>query len=55
MNLALWVERAGKSHPQRAAAGTGDRTLRTFGEPHASRLWRARSPIGTVSNRVTTA
>jgi long-chain acyl-CoA synthetase len=32
MNLALWLERAGKSHPQRAAVGVGGRTLRTYGE-----------------------
>src|SRR5712692_6413099 len=32
MNLALWLERAGKSHPDRPAVGLGARVLRRYGE-----------------------
>jgi len=32
MNLALWLERAGKSHPDRPAVGVGTRVLRSYGE-----------------------
>jgi long-chain acyl-CoA synthetase len=32
MNLALWLERAGKSDPQRPALGLGTRVLRSYGE-----------------------
>ena len=32
MNLALWLERAGKADPQRPALGIGPRVLRTYGE-----------------------
>jgi long-chain acyl-CoA synthetase len=32
MNLALWLERAGKSHPDHPAVGLGTRTLRSYGE-----------------------
>lgn len=31
MNLALWLERAGKSHADRPAIGYGDRVLRDYG------------------------
>jgi long-chain acyl-CoA synthetase len=39
MNLALWLERAGKEEPQRPALGTGPRVLRTYAET-ASRVAR---------------
>jgi long-chain acyl-CoA synthetase len=32
MNLALWLERAGKSHPTAPAVGLGDRVVRSYGE-----------------------
>ena len=32
MNLALWLERAGKSNPDRPAVGLGTRVLRGYGE-----------------------
>jgi long-chain acyl-CoA synthetase len=32
MNLALWLERAGKSYPTAPAVGLGDRTLRGYGD-----------------------
>jgi long-chain acyl-CoA synthetase len=32
MNLALWLERAGKGDPQRPALGIGPRVLRSYGE-----------------------
>ena len=32
MNLALWLERAGKSHPQHPAVALGTRALRSYGE-----------------------
>jgi long-chain acyl-CoA synthetase len=32
MNLALWLERAGKSHPAAPAVGMGDRVVRSYGE-----------------------
>jgi long-chain acyl-CoA synthetase len=32
MNLALWLERAGKSHPAAPAVGLGGRVLRSYGE-----------------------
>ena len=32
MNLALWLERAGKSHPDAPAVGLGDRVVRSYGE-----------------------
>jgi long-chain acyl-CoA synthetase len=32
MNLALWLERAGQSHPGLPAVGLGDRLLRNYGE-----------------------
>src|SRR6476661_2169206 len=32
MNLALWLERAGKGDPQRPALGIGARVLRSYGE-----------------------
>src|SRR5262245_27966404 len=32
MNLALWLERAGRSHPGRPAVGLGTRVLRSYGE-----------------------
>ncbi len=32
MNLALWLERAGKSHPDHPAVGLGTRKLRSYGE-----------------------
>ncbi len=32
MNLALWLERAGKSHPRRPAAGCGTRIALDYGE-----------------------
>jgi long-chain acyl-CoA synthetase len=32
MNLALWLERAGKSHPDRTAVGLAARPLRSYGE-----------------------
>jgi long-chain acyl-CoA synthetase len=35
MNLALWLERAGKDDPSRPALGYGSRVLRTYGETAA--------------------
>jgi long-chain acyl-CoA synthetase len=32
MNLALWLERAGQSHPGAPAVGLGDRVVRSYGE-----------------------
>ena len=32
MNLALWLERAGKSHPDRAAVGLGTSVLHSYGD-----------------------
>ena len=32
MNLALWLERAGKSHPRHPAVGLGDRVVRDYAE-----------------------
>src|SRR5215203_5218065 len=32
MNLAHWLERAGRDDPQRSALGIGPRVLRTYGE-----------------------
>jgi long-chain acyl-CoA synthetase len=32
MNLALWLERAGRSHPGQPAAGYGNRVARSYGE-----------------------
>jgi long-chain acyl-CoA synthetase len=32
MNLALWLERAGQSHPDAPAVGLGDRVVRSYGE-----------------------
>src|SRR3981081_13696 len=32
MNLALWLERAGKSHGKQPASGVGDRVVRNYGE-----------------------
>jgi long-chain acyl-CoA synthetase len=32
MNLALWLERAGRSHPDQPAAGRGHRVVRSYGE-----------------------
>src|SRR5437764_1498481 len=32
MNVALWLERAGKSHPAAPAVGVGDRVVRSYGE-----------------------
>src|SRR5947199_6442325 len=39
MNLALWLESAGKNDPSRPALGIGPRVLRTYGEV-ASRVAR---------------
>ena len=39
MNLASWLESAGKEDPQRPALGIGPRVLRTYGET-ASRVAR---------------
>src|SRR5712692_10540227 len=32
MNLALWLERAGRSHPRQPAVGLGERVVRSYGE-----------------------
>ena len=32
MNLALWLDRAGRADPHRPALGVGERVLRTYGE-----------------------
>src|SRR5258705_5990195 len=39
MNLALWLERAGREEPQRPALGRGARVVRSYGEL-ASRVAR---------------
>ena len=41
MNLALWLDRAGRDDPQRPALGIGPRVLRTYGET-AGRVGAAR-------------
>src|SRR6188472_1082174 len=48
MNLALWLNRAGLSDPQRPALGIGPRVLRTYGESagRAARLAGALQRIG---------
>src|SRR5437870_5671301 len=48
MNLALWLERAGRDDPQRAALGIGSRVLRTYGETagRAARLAGALRRLG---------
>jgi len=48
MNLALWLERAGRSHPGRPAAGCGNRVVRSYGElaERAARL------AGALRNRL---
>src|SRR5262249_23519461 len=47
MNLAHWLERAGKDDPQRPALGQGPRVLRNYGET-ASRVARL---AGALRNR----
>src|SRR5713226_4637771 len=32
MNIALWLERAGRSHPRQPAVGLGDRVVRNYEE-----------------------
>ena len=32
MNIALWLARAGRSHPDHAAVGLGARVLSSYGE-----------------------
>src|SRR4051794_21100793 len=32
MNIALWLDRAGKGHAERPAAGHGRRVVRTYGQ-----------------------
>ena len=52
MNLALWLERAGKSHAQRVAVGVGGRTLRTYGELAARDACRRIRPVNSFAARV---
>src|SRR6476619_6984065 len=48
MNLAVWLNRAGLSDPQRPALGIGPRVLRTYGETasRAARLAGALAGLG---------
>jgi long-chain acyl-CoA synthetase len=51
MNLALWLDRAGRSHPHRPATGSGAHIFRTYGEvaERAARLAGAlRNKLGLV-------
>jgi long-chain acyl-CoA synthetase len=47
MNLASWLERAGKEEPQRPALGQGPRVLRTYGET-ADRVARLAGALKTL-------
>ena len=47
MNLASWLESAGKDDPQRAALGIGPRVLRTYGET-ASRVARLAASLQSM-------
>ncbi len=47
MNLALWLEQAGKDEPQRPALGHGTRVLRSYGEA-ASRVARLAGALAAM-------